>query len=449
LKYLCVHGHLSLPPRQDPFTGKFPREAGAAPFRNLYEQVTADCYRPNAVLGNLDLMSFDVAPTLCEWLEARDAATYSRILAADRGNAMATTFHHLILPLLSRRDKVTQILWGLRAFETHFGHQATGLWLPDMAVDQETLEVLIEHGIEFTLLSPEQVQGDLAVGAGPYYVRVSNEHRLTILVRNRELSDAISFQLSWLGGAGMFAARELAPRSADGLLLIATSGEAYGHYHAGEEMFLRYLLRQEAARAGYLVVLPAEFLRSHPPQMEVRLIGPTSWSCAHGVERWQRECGCAPLAVWKAPLRQAFLRLAQAADAIYEREACAAGLNPWLVRDDYADVLVKHVPGPAYLNGFADHALTRQVEERVLLLLEAQVHRMAMFDSYAFFGSELGALEVRSVIAHAAYTVSLIAQATGEDLSADLRRDLALAADARQEHTAAEIYAAIVETQSL
>jgi len=450
MRSLCVHCHFSLSPRQDPFTGELARETSAAPFRNLYEQATADCYRPNAVLGNFDLISFDLAPALLDWLEHRDAATYSRILAADRGNAMATTFHHVVLPLLSRRDKVTQIAWGSKAFEAHFGRKAEGLWLTDMAVDHETLEALAESGIVFTLLSSEQVQGDLTaehVGAGPYRVRVGDGRELSVFARDHALSDKIAFELSRLGGAGIFAARYLAPRADEGLLLLATDGETYGHCHVGEEMFLRYLVRQEASHAGYQVVPLTGFLRDHPPKIEAHIASPSSWSCAHGVERWQRECECARPAAWKAPLRQALVRLADAADAIYEREARAADLDPWRVRDGYADVLMSRITGPLYLAGHEKHALTLQVEERVLLLLVAQAHRFAMFNSYAFFGTEFGAPEMRNVLAHAARAIDFIAQATGEDLSGDLRHDLAPARDPSGEISAADIYAEIVKAR--
>ena len=447
MRSLCVHCHFSLPPRQDPFTGEVAREASAAPFRNLYEQTTAECYRPNVVLGNFDLISFDVAPALLDWLERRDAATYSRILAADRGNAMATTFHHVILPLLSRRDKVTQIAWGLKAFEAHFGRKAEGLWLTDMAVDHETLEALAESGIVFTLLSSEQIRGDLSIGAGPYRVRAGNGRELALFARDHALSDKIAFELSRLGGAGIFAARYLAPRADEGLLLLANDGETYGHCHTSEEMFLRYLVRQEASHAGYQVVPLTGFLRDHPPRLEVQIASPSSWACVHGVERWQRECECAWPAAWKVPLRQALVRLAAAADAIYEREARAADLDPWAVRNGYADVLLNRLTGPMYLAGHEKRALTLQTKERVLWLLVAQAHRLAMFNSYPFFGTEFGAPEMRNILAHAARAVSFITQATGEDLSGDVRPDLAQAQDPSGEISAADIYAEIVQAQ--
>ena len=304
MKYLCVHSHFSLPPRQDPFTGAMLRDADAAPFRTRYEQVTADCYLPNAVLGNFNLMSFDFAPTLLGYLETFDTTTYSRIISADRGNAIAMPFHHVNLPLLSHRDKVTQVKWGLKAFEAHFGRRAAGFWLPDMAVDDETLDVLVECGVEFTLLSSEQIQPTRACEAGPYRMKLKNGHELGVFARNRALSDKVAFELSWLGGAGMFAARYLAPHPDDKLLLIATNGETYGHHHSGEEMFARYLLQQEALNAGYQVVPLAGFMRDHPPEVEANLPGPSSWR-ANGPSSLEPGSSA-----WKAPLRDAFLRLA-------------------------------------------------------------------------------------------------------------------------------------------
>ncbi len=445
MRYLCVHAHFSLPPRQDPFTGEIPHDANAAPFRNLYEQATADCYLPNAVLGNFDLLSFDIASTLMNHLEVHEAATYSRILAADRGNAIATTFHPVLLPMLPRRDKITEVVWGLRAFQTHFGRPAIGLWLPEMAVDDETLDVLVECGVEFTLLSAEQLQGELSQGAGPYGVQTPNGP-VAIFARDRALSDKVSFELNWLGGAGIFAARYLTPRPDDGLLLIATDGETYGHYHPGEEMFLRYLLQQEAPHAGYQVVPLTGFLRDHTPEVEVRVLSPSSWSCVHGDEHWL-ECGCSSPAEWKSPLCAALHRLADAVDCIYEREARAGGLDPWRVRDGFADVLMDRIPDLMYLASCETRALTRAAEERLLLLLHAGAHRLAMFSYYAFASTDFDSMDMRYVVGHAARAISLVAHATGQDLSADLRRDLALATDPRGDRTATEIYTEIVEAQ--
>jgi hypothetical protein len=264
---------------------------------------------------------------------------------------------------------------------------------------------------------------------------------LAIFARDPILSNKIAFELNWLGGAGMFAARYLAPHPDDGLLLIATHGETYGHHHPGEEMFARYLLQQEALNAGYQVVPLAGFLRDHPPEVEARLPGPSSWraSSKDGMEPGQ--------SAWTVPLRAALDHLAEAADAIYEREARAAGLDPWALRNGYADVLTNRTMDLLYLAGQAERALTRPAEERVLTLLRAQAHRLAMLDNSAFSGTEFNSIEMRIAVAHAARATHLIALAASEDLSDDLGRALALATDSRSEHTAKEIYIEIVEAQ--
>jgi len=188
-------------------------------------------------------------------------------------------------------------------------------------------------------------------------------------------------------------------------------------------------------------------LRDHPPQSELTVDGPSSWSCSHGVQRWQCECECAAPAAWKAPLREALVHLADTADAIYEREAREAGFNPWPMRHGYADVLLDRIIGPVYLANHAEHVHTREEIDRVLTLLSAQINRQAIFTSHAFFGTEFGTLEMRNVLANAARVVGLIGQATGEDLGDTLRRDLAQVTDPRGEHTAMEIYTEIVEAQ--
>jgi hypothetical protein len=206
-------------------------------------------------------------------------------------------------------------------------------------------------------------------------------------------------------------------------------------------MFARYLLQQEALNAGYQVVPLAGFLRDHPPEVEARLPGPSSWHASgeEGLEPGQF--------ARKTRLRAALDDLAEAADSIYEREARAAGFDPWALRDGYADVLCRRTMDLLYLAGQAERALARPAEERVLTLLRAQAHRLAMVDSYTLSETEFNSIEMRIAVAHAARAVSLIAQATGQDLSGDLRRALALATDSRGEHTAMEIYTEIVETQ--
>src|SRR5256885_6428217 len=93
--------------------------------------------------------------------------SYQAVLDADKesqqrfsghGSAIAQAYNHTILPLSNSRDKYTQILWGIRDFESRFGRKPEGMWLPETAVDMEALEILAGFGIRFTILSPYQAR---------------------------------------------------------------------------------------------------------------------------------------------------------------------------------------------------------------------------------------------------------------------------------------------------
>jgi alpha-amylase/alpha-mannosidase (GH57 family) len=209
-RFFSIHGHFYQPPREEPFTGQIPREAGAEPYHDFNEKITAECYQPNAAVGNFERISFDLGPTLAAWMSAHAADTYQRIVQSDRanverfglGNAVAQSAHHSILPLARRRDKITQVAWGIASFEYRFGRQPEGMWLPEMAVDYETLEALAGVGLSFTILSDDQVQGDTGGRAGPYRIRLSAGRSITVFVRDRFLSNQISFDMEHFPGVG-------------------------------------------------------------------------------------------------------------------------------------------------------------------------------------------------------------------------------------------------------
>src|SRR5262249_17815153 len=137
--------------------GQIPDEAEAAPFANFNEKITAECYAPNAEIGNFDEINFDLGPTLASWLEKAHPEVLQRILEADArhcarygtGNAMAQAYNHTILPLATLRDKRTQIAWGLSDFQHRYGRKATGMWLAETAIDLESLDVMAQQGITY------------------------------------------------------------------------------------------------------------------------------------------------------------------------------------------------------------------------------------------------------------------------------------------------------------
>ena len=454
----CIHGHFYQPPREDPFTGVISPEKGANPFANFNEKINAECYRPNAELSNFEALSFNLGPTLAAWLEGHDPPTYQRIVEADRrnraahgvGNALAQAYNHTILPLATRRDKETQVAWGVADFRHRFGHPPLGMWLPEMAVDQETLEVLASQGIAFTILSPPPGRGGMGEGdgAGPYQVRLPRGREIAVFFRGDALSNRLAFDPELTNSADDFVENCLLGDhgpGGEGLRLIATDGETFGHHHQGRDHFLHDLLYEEAPRAGYEVTFLARYLQQHPPMAEVEIVNGTSWSCGHGVARWAEGCTCTQGdSEWKRHLREALDRLAQEMDTLYQDEVERWGGDPWRLRNGYIRVVLGEIEGKAFLAQQAGRKLTEEQAKRVLTLLEAQYYRQAMYTSCGFFFEDLSRLEPRYIIAYAAKAIRLVKEATGISLEEGFKRDLRLAVSWITDQTGEDIYEEVV-----
>lgn len=437
--YFCVHCHFYQPPRGDPFVvDSLGPEPGAEPYRNFSEKAADVCYRPNAELGNFELVSFDVGPTLLRWMQEVEPDTYSAILAADRahvehwavGNALALPQHHTILPLARRRDKHTQIAWGLASFVHRFGRPAEGMWLPEMAVDLETLDTLAARGVQFTILSGEQVIG-AEQGGGPYWVKLDAGRRIAVFVRDDVLSNQIAFELPTLGGAGRWARGTVGPHKKSGhrLTLVATDGETFGHHHRGEEHFLHWLLAYEAHAVGYEVTTLGRDLREHPPEATIEIKELTSWNCPHGqLRRWAIGCECtAGDSRWKGALRRALDNLANNVDEAFIAEATALGVETWPLRDAYIRVVLGQLDGYGLLREHGLGHLREPQAGRLVALLEAGYFRQRMYSSNAFFYEDLARREPHFTIANGARALLLTKQAAGEDFLPSFRRDLGMA----------------------
>jgi len=449
-QFLCVYGHFYQPPREDPFTGKIPHEPGAAPFDNFNEKITAECYRPNAELGNFETISFDLGPTLAAWLERAHPDTLARIIAADKrnvaehgvGNALAQAYNHTILPLATPRDKETQIAWGLADFAHRFGRQADGMWLAETAVDLETLDILARRGVRYTVLAPWQALETTETTepidpTEPYRVRLFDGRSISVFFYNGPLSGSVSFDSGATNNADTFAASSLphhlnpqkVASQTDQMIVIATDGELYGHHKPWRDYFLTRLTHDdEGARAyGFQVTSLGRYLRDHPPTREVTLRTPSAWSCAHGVARWGAGCNCTEGdATWKAPLRRAFSHLGAQLDAIFIRETAQTLADPWAARNAWLTLRNGWMDEDAFWKRYgASGARPAPAQaERARQLLEAQYFGQCMYTSCGFFFEDLERIEPRNDIAFARRAISLIWQATGVDLQRDFLRDL-------------------------
>lgn len=432
LKAVCIHGHFYQPPREDPLSGLIPDEIGAEPYRNWNERIHAECYRPNAQLGNFEKISFNVGPTLFKWMEAYDRETYNAIITQENlnykkygvGNGLAQPYNHVILPLAKRRDKITQIQWGIADFEHRFGHKPAGMWLPETAVDIETLCYLADNHIHFTLLAPWQIEGHEKIsGNQPYLVKLpGNREPMTVFLYERNLSSSVSFHSEATRNADAFIDGWLVPafKSPNGhhdrLALIASDGELYGHHKSFREKFLSHLLNGGLRQRHFTITYPGLWLLNNQPDQFVKISEFTSWSCHHGIVRWLGECGCSPDAHWKAPLRWSLDKLAEEIDHQYQLFMSKYTERMWDLRNAYIRVFLGEIDLKELLKDFISQPLTEHEVNRVSMLLAAQYERQRMFTSCAWFFDQFHRIEPQNNIAYAAQAIWLTKMVTGVDL---------------------------------
>jgi alpha-amylase/alpha-mannosidase (GH57 family) len=455
----CIHAHFYQPPREDPLTGIIPVEPSAAPYPNWNERIYTECYRPNAELRNFEQISFNIGPTLFDWMNGAHPQTCAQIVEQDQanvqrfgiGNALAQAYNHTILPLDSYRTKLTQIYWGKADFEHRFGRKPQGMWLPETAVDYETLEALAFHDIKFTILAPWQAVDPLdpVDPSEPYTVGLPNHKQVVVFFYQAELSGRISFDPLATVNADTFIQdiliRHFAPekklRDEPQLLLIASDGELYGHHQQLRDRFLAHLVNSASRQAGLQPTYLSLWLKDHPPRRSIRIRERTSWSCHHGVTRWMGQCGCTPGdATWKVNLRLAFDHLAAAIDQAYLDVTSKLISDPWLLRDRYIHVLLGEISLDALLRDMAGHALTSEQTSRVHWILEAQRERQRMFTSCGWFFEDFDRIEPHNNVAYAAQAIRLVRMASGTDLEPAALQELQKVISQRSGENAADVF---------
>lgn len=331
MRYVCIHQHCYQPPRENPWLESIERQDSAYPYHDWNERIMAECYAPNTasrildpdhrivrIVNNYANTSFNFGPTLLSWMESDAPEAYSAVLQADKesrqrfsghGSAIAQAYNHIIMPLANSRDKRTQIVWGLEDFWRRFGRQPEGMWLPETAVDVETLELLAEHNVRFTILSPYQAWRVRPVGtqtwqdvtggkidpARAYVQNLPSGRSINLFFYDGPVSQAVAFE-KLLDSGEKFAARLMSAfsesRDWEQLVHIATDGETYGHHHRYGEMALSYALHHLESTGMAKITNYGEFLEKFPPKWEAQAHASTAWSCVHGVGRWIDNCGC-------------------------------------------------------------------------------------------------------------------------------------------------------------
>lgn len=485
-RYVCIHGHFYQPPRENPWLEAVEVQDSAAPYHDWDQRVTAECYAPNAaarvlcpagtiesIVNNYQSISFNFGPTLLGWLAAEAPEVVQALQEADaasaarwgHGNALAQVYNHLIMPLATRRDKLTQIRWGIADFEHYFHRRPEGMWLAETAVDGETLELMAAEGIRLTILAPHQARAVRAPGqrswqpvdqAGmdgrrPYRVSTAAGD-IAVFFYQGPLSRAVAFEGLLKDGA-RFAARikESLPQGPDGdtLLTLATDGESYGHHHPFGDMALAYALHELDQDPEVELTNPAAYLEAHPPQWEAQIVEDSSWSCPHGVERWRSDCGCALdpgrgwSQAWRAPLRQGMDRLLERLAELLQSEGGQLLGDPWAARDDYVRLILDDSAQgrQEFFAAHQAHPLSEEERVRVLKLMESQRWGLFAVTSCAWFFDDIAGIEAVQNLRFAARALQLASELDGEGWEEDLVTILAQAqSNLANEGSGAEVW---------
>jgi alpha-amylase/alpha-mannosidase (GH57 family) len=460
-QYICIHGHFYQPPRENAWLETVELQDSAYPYHDWNKRITAECYAPNSVarildeqnrivhlVNNYSKISFNFGPTLLQWLESQEPQVYEAILAADRqsmqnfsghGSALAQPYNHTILPLANRRDRRTQVVWGIRDFELRFKRRPEGMWLPETAVDLETLEILADEGIRFTILAPHQaarvrrsgtrlwhdVSGDRIDPTRAYVQQLPSGKNIALFFYDGLIARAVAFEGLLTRGeqfaerlTGAFSDHRTWPQ----LVHIATDGESYGHHHRFGDMALAYALNHIESKKLARLTNYGEYLDRHPPKQQVDIIEKTSWSCFHGIDRWWRNCGCNTGGradwnqEWRTPLRNALDWLRDWLTGPFEAKAREYFRDPFAARNDYINIIHSRTPA-AIEDFFARHALNPldpSARITALKLLELQRHALLMYTSCGWFFDDLSGIETVQIIQYAARVVQLSEQLFGE-----------------------------------
>ena len=446
-KFVCIHGHFYQPPRENAWLGVIEYQESAAPFHNWNERINFECYAPNSaarllndrqeikgIVSNYTYMSFNIGPTLLGWMEKHDPHAYNAILDADKqslkyfnghGSAIAQVYNHIIMPLANKRDKETQIIWGIHDFESRFQRKPEGMWLAETAVDTETLEILAENDIKYTILAPRQGKAfrklkdenwtecahDNIDPRNAYQCLLPSGKSIVLFFYDGGIAQSVAFN-GLLNDGNLFAKKMASvfdQNDTPQLSHIATDGESYGHHHQFGEMALAACFDSLMNNEKICLTNYGQFLAENPPLYEAQIHENSSWSCVHGVERWRADCGCHTGGKpswnqkWRKPLREILDDLRDQLIPVYENQTLTLLKDPWAARNDYIQVIL-HRKSATISSFFEKHSLKPLLpEERIKLLrlLEMQRHALLMFTSCGWFFDEISGLETDQILQYA------------------------------------------------
>jgi alpha-amylase/alpha-mannosidase (GH57 family) len=345
------------------------------------------------------------------------------------------------------------VRWGIADFRYRFGREPESTWLPETACNDDVLGVLIDEGLRFVILAPQQAQrvrsSRTGIPARPkqtgesvlpgdwhlvnrdtidtgvayrYFHRDGSGRSIAVFFYDRKLAHDIAFEQALASSKVLvdrFAQRRV---EAAGLINIATDGETYGHHHKFGDLCLAYTLAVDAPARGFTLTNYGEYLEQFPPELEVEINNGdrgegSSWSCVHGVSRWIRDCGCQTGGepgwnqAWRGPLRAALDFLRDEAAVYFEATRGDLFTDPWVARDDSISLVLDEFKSrEEFLRIHAPRELTREQQQRALGFLEVQRDALLMYTSCGWFFSDISGIEPIQILKYAGRALDLMNQ---------------------------------------
>ncbi|MEF3279775.1 MAG: DUF3536 domain-containing protein [Elusimicrobiota bacterium] len=452
-RYLAIHAHFYQPLRYDPFTGEIELDATSKPYDNWNHRIAMECYFPNLfarifdkngeileIVNNYEYLNFNFGPTLLNWIEIYYPKYYDLLIKtvikikSEKGisPAIAQAYNHTILPLDNFFNKITQIQWGIRDFESRFNFKPQGMWIAEMAVNEDVLRILIDHNIKYIILSPSQIskainiktQKEEKIVPNKLYVWFDRDEKgrklcsrhINIFLYDEELSRKVAFD-NLTFNSEIFV-REIDERfktTQTDLILIATDGETFGHHHKFADLTLAHAFRYELPKHNIKTISLSQYLKEKDPESEVELSkGPdgdgTSWSCAHGIRRWKGGCNCGDEGrydtSWRFGLRSAIKWLSEVLCDIYIEAGKDTFKNPSQAINDYIYLINKKVSLKDFLSENLKEQTKNNTEKasKILLMIKYQ---MLANTSCGWFFNDISRIETMQNLKYALKAISI------------------------------------------
>lgn len=413
-KYLLQHWHFYQPRRNDKWTKK----------------INEECYRPNSENGILNHVSFNIGPTLIDWFLKKDKKTLENMVKADKGQALAQSYNHRIMPLIRYdEDLKTQIIWGKKYFKAFFGREPEGMWLPETATNKRVCRELARQGIKYTIGAPWQKKGN-DDASRPYKINLGEDLEIIYFFYSN-FSGKIAFN-NYTDAGGRFldnvdvTLNQLANSVKDReMILLAYDGETFGHHHKLADKWAAYFPKGVEKRKDIQMLTIADYIKKFEIKHKADIWDNSSWSClCGGLKRWTTGCDCAGgYKKYQEPLLKALENLEDKIHDIFVDEAGNYFKDVWDARNDYIDLRLKVLKEKDFFDKHLKKEVPKEKKQFLKQLLEAERCIQLSFTSCGWFFPNLSTQTEQNMLD--AYLASkLIKKALNKDLVKILLSDL-------------------------